>query len=207
MSDQQMPSSSPDASSEGGRDQVIEGHRYDGIKEYDNPMPGWWVWLFWVTVAFAPLYVAGLHLFDFVDTYEEDLAESQADLQQIRAAYAEANPSAAVSEETLARFIGDSEMIEAGAATYTANCAACHGQEGGGLIGPNLTDAYWMHGGTTLDVYRVIAEGVLEKGMPAWRSVLSSEQMAQLVAYVESLEGTDPEGAKEPQGELVEQDE
>lgn len=186
------------------RDEVIEGHRYDGIKEYDNPMPGWWVGLLWATVVFSVIYVLGLNVFGFVDSYEEDLAESQAELQEMRAAYAEANPTFDADPEALERFVGDSEMIEAGAAAYTANCAACHGQEGEGLIGPNLADKYWLHGGTNVAIYEVIAEGVPAQGMPPWQSVLSAEQIAQMVAYIRSLEGTDPAGAKEPQGELVE---
>ncbi len=186
------------------RDQVITGHKYDGIREYDNPMPGWWLWLFWGTIFFSVVYVLGIHVFGFVDTYEEDLAENMEELQQIRHAYAEANPTFEADEEALAGFVGNPSMIEAGARHYAAQCATCHGDQGQGLIGPNLTDPYWIHGGSSVDVFNMISEGVPAKGMPPWQGVFSAEERAELVAFVRSLEGTNPPNAKEPQGELVE---
>ena len=104
----------------------------------------------------------------------------------------------------LQRFVADPAMAAEGAATYKTVCAACHGNEGQGLIGPNLTDAYWLHGGTNMDIYHVISDGVVAKGMPPWEAVYSSEERAQIVAFVRSLEGTNPPNAKEAEGELVE---
>lgn len=193
----------PDAPQDEGRDRVLQGHTYDGIKEYDNPMPGWWVWLFWATAAFAVFYFVGITFFDVIDTYEDDLAESRQELQMIREAYAEANPTFEASAEVLAAAVADPQQVEAGAALFAASCAACHGNAGQGLIGPNLTDAYWIHGGTPLDVYNIITKGVAEKGMPPWESALSAEERVALVAFIESLAGTEPPNAKEPQGELV----
>lgn len=193
----------PNAGGEARRDVPIAGHNYDGIREYDNPMPGWWVWLFWASVAFAPFYALGVHVFGYFDTYEEDLADGQAALMEVRHAYAEAHPTFEVDEETLASFVENPSMAEAGAAHYAAQCAACHGQQGQGLIGPNMTDAYWLYGGTDVDVYNVISNGVLEKGMPAWDAMFSPEERAELVAFIRSIQGTDPPGAKEPQGDLV----
>ena len=186
------------------RDQVIQGHKYDGIREYDNPMPGWWVWLFWGTIIFSVVYFLGIRVFGFVDTYEEDLAESLADLEATRAAYAEANPTFDVDAASLAQFVEDPAHVEAGAAHYAAQCASCHGQQGQGLIGPNLADNYWIHGNSNVDIYNVITDGVIAQGMPPWESVFSPEERAELVAYVQSLQGTDPPNPKEPQGELVE---
>ncbi len=185
-------------------DQLIQGHSYDGIKEYDNPMPGWWVWLFWVCVAFSVVYYVGIEFMDFVDTYEDDLAQSQQALEARRAAYAEANPSFEPTPEALADVVANASMVEQGAETYTAVCASCHGQQGEGIIGPNLTDPYWIHGGTNVDIFNVLTDGVVAKGMPAWEGNLTAEERAALVAYIRSIEGTDPPGAKEPQGELVE---
>jgi cytochrome c oxidase cbb3-type subunit 3 len=141
----------PNAGGDDRRDVPIAGHNYDGIREYDNPMPGWWVWLFWASVAVAPFYALGVHVFGYFDTYEEDLAEGQAALMDVRHAYAEANPTFQVDEETLASFVENPAMAEAGAAHYAAQCAACHGPQGQGLIGPNMTDDYWLHGGTNVD--------------------------------------------------------
>jgi len=186
------------------QDQVIKGHKYDGIREYDNPMPGWWVAIFWLSVVFAGVYVLGVHVFDFIDTYEEDLAESLEQLETVRTAYAEANPTFEADPATLATFVGDEQAIEAGAQTYAAVCASCHGAEGGGSIGPNLTDAYWVHGNTNMDMFNVITAGVAAKGMPPWDSALSPEERAQLVAFIQSIQGTEPPNAKEPQGERYE---
>ena len=202
-SDRKAPESSSLLVGDAG-DEVIRGHKYDGIREYDNPMPGWWVWLFIITIIFSVIYVLGIHVFDFVDTYEDDLAQAQAELFEIREAYAASGPAFETDERALARYVDDASFVEAGAPLYASTCASCHGNEGQGLIGPNLPDDYWLHGGTPSDVYRVIHEGVPTQGMPAWDGVLSLEEQAQVTAFVWSLHGTDPAGAKEPQGDLVE---
>jgi cytochrome c oxidase cbb3-type subunit 3 len=100
--------------------------------------------------------------------------------------------------------VGDATQIEAGATHFATYCAVCHGPEGQGLIGPNLTDKYWLHGNMNEDIFRVLTEGVVEKGMAAWAGVLAPEDRAQLVAFIRSIEDTNPANAKEPQGELYE---
>ena len=185
-------------------DQVIKGHRYDGIKEYDNPMPGWWVWIFWVCVAYSAVYFIGITWMDFVDTYEDDLAQSQEALEMQRAAYAEANPTFEATPANLAEFAESADRVSAGEATYQSLCASCHGNKGQGVIGPNLTDAYWIHGGSNADIYKILTEGVAAKGMPAWDASLQPEERAELVAFIRSIQGTEPEGAKAPEGDLVE---
>ena len=183
---------------------LLRDHTYDGIQEYDNPMPAWWTWLFVATGVFSVIYVLGIHVFDFVPTYEDDLAKGQAELEEIRAEYAATNPSVDFDEATIATLIDDPEQISAGAAQYATYCAVCHGDAGQGLIGPNLTDSYWIHGNTNEDLFDVITEGVVEKGMAAWSGVLTPDQRAQVVAFIRSLEGTNPPGAKDPQGDLYE---
>lgn len=185
-------------------DRLIQGHRYDGIKEYDNPMPGWWVWIFWVSIAFSVVYFVGITWMDVVDTYEDDLAQSQQDLEAVRAAYAKANPSFEPTAANLAAFADETSRINNGEETYQSLCASCHGDKGQGIIGPNLTDKYWIHGGSNQDIYRILTEGVTQKGMPAWDASLSPEERAELVAFIRSIQGTDPEGAKAPEGEPVE---
>lgn len=182
----------------------IRDHVYDGIQEYDNPMPGWWTWIFILTVVFGLFYVLGVHVFGFINTYERDLAASQEDLEAIRAAYEEANPSVTYDEATIATFVGDPTAIEAGAAHFSTYCAVCHGQAGQGLIGPNLTDKYWLHGNTNEDIFQVLTQGVVEKGMAAWDGILTPEQRAQTIAFIRSIQGTNPPNAKEPQGEMYE---
>jgi cytochrome c oxidase cbb3-type subunit 3 len=167
-------------------------------------MPGWWIWLFWITVIFAPIYILGVHVFGFVDTYDDDLAEGQAELAERRQAFEAANPSSEVDEAYLAAFSEDEVAIEAGSAIYQTNCMPCHGAAGEGGIGANLTDAYWIHGNSYTSMFEIVTDGVLEKGMTPWGSILSVEERAQVVAYVASLQGTNPPNAKAPEGELIE---
>src|SRR5690606_34102025 len=103
----------------------------------------------------------------------------------------------------LQQYVDDPAMVSAGAATYKAVCAACHNDQGQGLIGPNLTDDYWMHGGTNEAIFTSISKGIPDKGMPPWEASLTAEQRAQLVAFIRSVRGVDAPNAKEPQGELV----
>ncbi|MEQ9104257.1 MAG: c-type cytochrome [Rhodothermales bacterium] len=201
MSDQHIPPSQSGAS-DPDNEPLISGHSYDGIEEYDNPMPGWWLWLFWLCVLFAPIYVLGVHFFGFINTYEDDLADSQAAIQEVRDAWEAENPTFEVSNEAIAAYIGVDEHIQAGAQVYSANCSMCHGNDGEGLIGPNLTDAYWIHGNQNVDLFNVITNGVLDKGMTPWGGVLTPEQRSQLVAYIRSIEGTEPENAKAAEGEF-----
>lgn len=183
---------------------TIQGHKYDGIREYDNPMPGWWVWLFIGSIAFAPIYMLGINQFGFIDSYEDNLAESQAELAEIREVYEATGPSFKTDAGALREYAADPLMVASGAETFTTLCVACHGDKGQGLIGPNLTDEFWINGGSEEDIYRNISEGVPANGMPAWNLSLSEEEMAGAMAYVISLGGTNPEGAKEPQGEPYE---
>jgi cytochrome c oxidase cbb3-type subunit 3 len=99
--------------------------------------------------------------------------------------------------------VNDGSAIATGKATYATNCASCHGPAGGGIIGPNLTDDYWIHGGSLAEIRTVVADGVLDKGMPPWNKLLKPDQVNAVVAYISTLRGTNPAGAKPPQGELV----
>lgn len=194
----------PDALTGDTHDQLIAGHTYDGIREYDNPMPGWWTGLFWVCVLFAPVYMLGVHVFGYVDTYEEDLAQGQAELAAREAAWIASGPAFETDARALARYADDPAMVAAGQEVFTSTCASCHGPDGGGGIGPNLADAYWIHGGSHEDVFRVLTEGVVSKGMPAWSDLLTDEERAQATAYIASLQGSAPTNPKPPQGEVYE---
>lgn len=189
--------------SETATGQVIAGHRYDGIREYDNPMPRWWVSIFWLTVVFSPIYVLGVHVFGWLPTYQGHLANQTAELAAVREAYAAANPAFSTEPEVLAAYVASPDNAAAGAATFAAVCAACHGDKGQGTIGPNLTDDHWIHGASPAEVYALVTHGAVEKGMPAWEAALSDEERGQLTAFIASLRGTNPPGAKAPQGEKV----
>ena len=180
---------------------LITGHNYDGIEEYDNPMPGWWVWLFVASIVWTPIYILGVHQFGFINSYEDDLASSQTELAEWRSDYEDANPTINVSDESIASFIGVAEHIDAGTALFSKNCAMCHGNAAEGLIGPNLTDEYWIHGSNNADLFAVITDGVLEKGMTPWGSILSVDERSQLIAFIRSVSGTNPPGGKAAEGE------
>lgn len=187
----QQPPSQPE------RDVIIEGHDYDGILEYDNPMPGWWLGIFYLTIVWSLFYVVGISL-GYINSYEDDLnVESQRLFAIQHAAKADAPD---VTPEYLAALLGNEEVLARGSDAYTATCAACHGQVGEGMIGPNLTDDHWLHGGSLTDMYDVVYDGVLDKGMPAWGNILSHDDSVAVVIYIDSLKGTDPPGAKAPEG-------
>lgn len=174
-------------------------HAYDGIQEYDNPMPRWWVWVFWATIVFSILY-----FFDFtgklkgpgrVKEYEQQMADAARRWPQ----------GGPVDAAALLALASDQKVIAAGKAVFATNCTPCHGADGGGVIGPNLADEYWLHGGTLPDIYKTIDEGVLAKGMPNWGKMLKPEQVKAVAVYVKSLGGTHPANPKAPQGVKVEQ--
>lgn len=201
LRDPDAPTLPPAATGAGTTDLLIQGHTYDGIREYDNPMPGWWVAIFWATILFTPVYILGVHVFGWIDSYEDTLAGQAARVEAIQAEYAATGPAFKTDPGALREYAADPVMVTAGAVVYGQTCASCHGAAGEGGIGPNLADAFWIHGGAPEDVYRIIAEGVPANGMPAWDGSLSPEQQAQTTAFVLSLVGTDPPNAKAPEGD------
>ena len=174
-------------------------HAYDGIQEYDNPLPAWWVWVFVVTIAFTPLYVVYYHLGEG-DLVEDEYATDLAAWNEAEAA--RAMESGVVSEETLTALMNDAGTLAAGEALFRTNCTACHGELGEGKIGPNLTDDAWLHGGTLLQIHRTIDQGVPEKGMLAWGKTLPPEDVRRVAAWVGSLRGKNVPGLP-PQGEKL----
>ena len=180
-------------------DDKIRDHNYDGIQEYDNPMPSWWTIGFWATVIWAVFYVIAISI-GAIDTYETDLAQGQAEIEQLRTAHAGTKPKVVWSEASLSTAIAAPGVLEGGKAPYTARCAPCHGDAGQGLVGPNLTDDSWLHGGSNLDIFKAVKDGVPAKGMPAWGFILTEDELVGIVAYIRSVQGTDPPGAKPAQG-------
>lgn len=175
------------------------GHSYDGIKELDNVTPPWFTLTFIASIIFGIGYLWHYHVSKAGPSqYEEyEIAVTKARLE--KEAYLKLKGDA-VNENTVAML--DAAGIEAGRALFTSNCSACHGKDGQGGVGPNLTDDYWLHGGSIGDVFKTIRLGVVEKGMMSWKDVFSAEQIAQLASYIKSTQGSKPAGAKEPQGEL-----
>lgn len=179
-----------------GDDAPIMDHEYDGIQEYDNPMPRWWLLLFAVTILLVPIYYLAPGDIGAGAKREEMYAKEMAE-------FAAAHPEfgkATVTVDEMAKIVADPAQVSAGRALFTVNCVSCHTADGGGLIGPNLTDDFWIHGGTPMDVHTTINEGVLAKGMPPWGKLLKPDQIKSLTAFVRSLHGTMPAKPKASEG-------
>jgi cytochrome c oxidase cbb3-type subunit 3 len=179
-------------------------HSYDGIKELDNHLPPWWKWLFYGTVAWAVIYLFVFHISDSLplqlDEYETEIVQAEEQSRKLKAS----QPVQEIDENTLAFSPDSTGLIDNGKKIFTDNnCGSCHRPDGGGnTIGPNLTDEYWMHGGHVKDVFSTVKNGVVEKGMPAWGKALSPQQVRDVTFYILSLQGSKPENAKAPQGEI-----
>lgn len=182
------------------KDLVID-HAYDGITELDNPVPAWFNGMFYASMAFAVVYLCVYHVFGWGlnqdQEYEREMARAELARQEWLAQAADN-----VDENTVA-VDSRPETVAAGMAIFTQNCIACHGGAGEGGIGPNLTDDYWLHGGTVKDIFKVIKYGVLDKGMVPWEQSLTPAQIAEVTNYILTLRGTNPPNAKEPQGEKI----
>lgn len=183
------------------QDIIIEGHDADGILEYDNPMPGWWVYLFWATAIFALGY-ASWYLPGYGPTKEAEYESARVAYEkEFKKAESDSNSPDFPALKDLQIYAANEEKIKLGSVLFQTRCVACHAAEGQGLIGPNLTDDYWIHGGGLDNIYNTIKFGVLDKGMLAWKDQLSVEEMMQVTSFVRSIQGTNKAG-KEPQGEI-----
>lgn len=181
---------------------LIEGHNYDGIQELDNPLPMWWTYLFIATVIWGTGYWA---YYEFLGgpTHQEQYQAAMAKIERRAEAAPVIAPSAKVID--IEMLLKDPAALKLGAESFVQYCAACHGQKGEGVIGPNLADKYWIHSkGDYPGIAQAIVEGFPEKGMPPWGDVVPVNRQPQLAAYVISLQGTNPANPKDPQGDLIE---
>ncbi len=174
-------------------------HTYDGIQELDNPTPAWFNALFYSSIAFAIGYLLFYHVFSLGMTQDQEyLAEMQvAEKQRMEFL---ANSGTNIDENSVALDLS-TEMVNAGQEIFLKNCGVCHGNQGEGMIGPNLTDEYWLHGGDIKDIFRVVKYGVPDKGMVPWEASLTPIQIAQVANFIVTLGGTNPPNQKEAQGE------
>jgi len=178
---------------------IVLDHEYDGIKELDNNLPPWWKYGFYFTIIFAVFYLFVYHVSGTgklqADEYKDELLVAQKQKEERMKASAEN-----VNEENVIA-LADAEPITKGKETFQKLCVACHRADGGGQVGPNLTDEYWLHGGGIKNIFKTITYGVPSKGMISWQSQLSPKQIQQVASYVLTLKGTNPAGPKEPQGD------
>lgn len=180
--------------------EIVLDHNYDGIRELDNNLPPWWKYLFYATIVFAGVYLVYYEIFDGpnqIDELETEIAQAKIDI----AKYKENNKD--LIDASTVEFLDSSSDLAAGKAIYTDNCVACHKDSGGGGIGPNLTDDYWILGGGIKNIYNTISEGGRAgKGMIAWKTDLKPSEIAQVSSYVMTLHGTNPADGKEAEGEI-----
>ena len=181
-------------------DNIIEGYEYDGITELDNPCPDWLMYIFYFT-AFLAVFFLGYH---FGSSSKNEILQSYiGKLQNVQLQPVEEAPE--VSESELVALLEEPAELASGEEIFKDKCALCHGEFGEGLIGPNLTDNYWLHGqGNISDIVNTIRSGVPDKGMVAWKDRIPEKNILQIAAYIKSLKGTQAEGAKEPDGKLIE---
>ncbi|OJY28514.1 MAG: hypothetical protein BGO98_05420 [Myxococcales bacterium 68-20] len=177
-------------------DQVI--HEVDGIQEYDNKLPNWWLYTFYGAIAFGVGY---WYWYESAQIGASPAQSYQAELDQAAAAQASEITVGEATPEALAALAKDPSAVALGKQVFTSTCAACHRNDGGGSVGPNLTDEFWLHGGAPEKIFRTIASGVPDKGMPAWQPQLGALKTQAVTAYVLGLKGTNVAGGKVPQGE------
>lgn len=184
---------------------VLRGHEFDGITEFDNRLPNWWLWSFYLACIFSFAYWVHYHV---LHTGPTSLQEFHAEM----AAFEEQALKQAVSDEDFVAKASDPVVVAAGQAVFATNCIACHASDGGAMMvlegqppiplpGPNLTDKYWIHGGKPADLYRVVTQGVPTTAMVAWGSLLGAGKCQDVVAYLLTLRNKNVGGGKEPQGE------
>lgn len=180
--------------------EIIIDHNYDGIKELDNSLPPWWVYGFYATILFSAIYLVRYHVLGADSQkveYEKAMAAAQAEIEEYKKT---AKDLVDVNTVTL---LTDAADLTAGKNVYNTLCIACHMADGGGGIGPNLTDEHWILGGGIKNVFNTISEGGRDgKGMVAWKQTLKPLEMAQVASYVLSLQGTSPANPKAPEGDI-----
>ena len=180
--------------------EVIMDHDYDGIRELDNVLPPWWVYLFYATIIFGVIYLVRFHIVGDYDQkleYEQEVAAAQAAIEEYK------KTAKDLVDVNTVEFLSEASDLSAGEKIFQTNCVVCHMADGGGGIGPNLTDAYWILGGGIKNVFHTISEGGRDgKGMIAWKQTLKPAEIAQVASYVLTLGGTTPANPKAPEGEI-----
>jgi cytochrome c oxidase cbb3-type subunit III len=177
-------------------------HDFDGIKELDNAIPFWFNLLFGVTIVVAVGYFIFYHVIDAGDLQAKEYENELILAEQSKQAYIKMAGN--LIDENSVVVLTDKAKLDEGAAIFATKCAVCHGDKGQGNVGPNLTDVYWLHGGDIQSIFKTIKYGVPSKGMVAWQNSMNGAQIEQLASYILTLQGTNPAGAKEPQGDKVE---
>lgn len=163
----------------------LTGHNYDGIQEYDNPTPGWWNWIFFLSFVYAIIYFVYYHIGVGEGIHEQYKAEFAANIQLQFASMGELKPD----EPTLLANMGMSDRMAFAERVFAANCIACHAADGSGMIGPNLTDDLYRNVKVVTDIIKIVAEGAGNGAMPPWKAKLHPNEVVLVSAYVASMRG------------------
>ena len=177
------------------------GHEYDGIRELDNSVPIWFNVLFYGLIVTGIVYLFTYHVFNIMPLQAQEYKNEMAAAQIQKDAYLKTSGNA-IDENTV-KLITDATKLEAGKKIFVERCQVCHGEHAEGKVGPNLTDEYWLHGGTVNAIFKTIKEGVPAKGMVSWKNVLKPDEIQIMASYVLSLQGSKPANPKDPQGEKM----
>ncbi len=181
--------------------ELVLDHNYDGIKELDNHLPPWWRFLFYASMVFAVIYMLVFHVFDTlplsIGEYENEVAYANDELRKMKAA----NPGPVIDEASV-EVTEDTKFLADGKATFLNTCSSCHRRDGGGDIGPNLTDEYWKHGGSVKNIFKIVKEGVTGTNMVAWGGAMSPGAIRNVASYVLTLQGSKPVNPKKPEGNI-----
>ncbi len=175
-----------------GEEELLLGHEADGIKELDNNLPRWWVWLFYFSIAFAAFYLCYYHVIGIGKLSAEEYQEEMKQGEKLKAAAAEKFQAELDTLEPSS----DEIIIAQGSQTFVNLCAPCHRNDGGGLVGPNLCDDYWIHGASFSENLRIIIDGNPVKGMIAWKDMLPPKEIYAVASYIYTLRGTNPPNPK-----------
>ncbi len=185
-------------------EEIVLDHNYDGIKELDNTLPPWWVYMFYATILFGVIYLVRFHVvgdYDQATEYEQAVAEAKMELEK----YKKNTPY--VFDIEKAELLADESSLKRGKAVFNLNCASCHTKDGGGGIGPNLTDKNWILGGGFKNVFNTVYNGGRSgKGMIAWKATLKPQDIQKVSSYVISMQGISPAKPKKAEGEIWEEE-
>jgi len=176
------------------------GHDYDGIRELDNRLPPWWLYGFYATILVGVVYLYRFHVSHTAPLSGEEYRIAMQDAEIQKAAYLK--KAANNIDENTVTLVTEATALTDGKEIFEKNCSPCHGKGGEGIVGPNLTDDYWLHGGSVKDIFKTIKYGWPEKGMKAWKEDLSPSQIARLTGFIKSIHGSNPPNGKEKQGDL-----
>lgn len=178
-------------------DEIMMDHDFDGIKELDNKIPPWFNFLFYGTIVFAAIYLLNFHIFGtgklMIDEYLSEIKAANEKREELL-------KTGALINENNVTLLTDAASLEAGKSNFMVNCVPCHGPDGGGTVGPNLTDKFWIHGGGINNIFKTVKYGVPAKGMISWQALMTPKKMQEVASYVISLQGTNPPTGKQPEG-------